>query len=537
MEHLATWAVQQVARQDMNPDFELWDEQLGAVASMANELLLVLNGHKEEKVDPKTFEQWISAIYGKGDYLNSVAQKGCRCVVDSPAKLISVADSTVWIDTVETPSATAECQFLYPAERERLIEGHHVEFWDGDCQVAYHDRILFNTFLRTGGKLRIVVCRYINGAKTSDDTLLIRLRGMIGNLDKFIVTPKFDSGDLEDVEHINNSPAAMELDFEGGEKLRWPGHMSPTIMDALVKYPFDYLMDRLLGIHNDQDATMGDVNTTKGNVAHAVIQRLFEPRKKGELTTAEEAMRRIDEEFNSVYIEKLEAKGAQLLLAENRLEEKLLRDQLRASVKRLADVMSANGLLVKECELEVEDYLGFGLPERKNSEEGTRSDLLGFLDMELEDENKIPVIFDFKWINYNSERYYRGLLEDNRSIQLAMYRRMLSDLRHENVRRTAYFLMPMGKLYSTSAFRGPNCIQVTPTNSDDIVAQLVNSVRYRKAQLDNGFVELGGALESLEYVQDQESANLYPLEEETDSNKKGTGNRAGNRFSNYKLFI
>ena len=157
-------------------------------------------------------------------------------------------------------------------------------------------------------------------------------------------------------------------------------------------------------------------------------------------------------------------------------------------------------------------------------------DMVGYIDMTLEDENHHPIVFDFKWTS--SKSYYRDLLAANRSTQLELYRTMLGSEKRDAVERTAYFLMPEGHLYSKEHFEGLHCTQLQPENQDNIVEQLRQSFFYRKEQLDSGHVEIGEnfPLSMLDYYKDMESKNLFPLQED------GTGLQKPNIFSNYQLF-
>jgi hypothetical protein len=157
-------------------------------------------------------------------------------------------------------------------------------------------------------------------------------------------------------------------------------------------------------------------------------------------------------------------------------------------------------------------------------------DMVGYIDMTLEDANHHPVVFDFKWTS--SKSYYRDLLIANRSIQLELYRTMLSAEKRDSVERTAYFLMPEGHLYSKEHFDGIHCTQLQAENNANIVEQLRQSFFYRKKQLDEGRVEVGEAfpVSMLDYFNDTADKNLFPLS--TDD----TGAEKENIFSNYKLF-
>ena len=139
--------------------------------------------------------------------------------------------------------------------------------------------------------------------------------------------------------------------------------MSPTTIGTLAQYPFDYLMERLLNITNDGKAQMADVKRTKGNVAHAVIEKLFAPRGEDRYSKPEEIAQRIKNEYATVFDEVIDAKGALLQLTENKLNQKLLREQLHSCLEALLEILKDNELKVTGCERYVDGTLGLDLPK------------------------------------------------------------------------------------------------------------------------------------------------------------------------------
>ena len=79
------------------PDNEQWIEQLMTIAGMCDAFHILLETISTEAIDYKTIDSWMSTVYQKGAYTNSIAERGCRTVVDSPAKIASVAEKTIWI--------------------------------------------------------------------------------------------------------------------------------------------------------------------------------------------------------------------------------------------------------------------------------------------------------------------------------------------------------------------------------------------------------------------------------------------------------
>ena len=270
-------------------------------------------------------------------------------------------------------------------------------------------------------------------------------------------------------------------------------------------------------------SSIADLKTTKGTVAHAVIESLFAPRDGQHSSKPDEIAKRISEEFDEQVRRQTQACGAILDLPENKLDAELLKEQLRKCLDVLLQIIRENRLVVTGCEHQVNEDMGL-----LKNDKGW--DMVGFIDMTLEDENHHPVVFDFKWTS--SRSYYQDLLTENRSTQLEMYRAMLGAEKRDAVERTAYFLMPEAHLYSKERFEGVHCTQLDAENAHNIVEQLRQSFLYRKAQFEAGTVEVAEQfpLGEIDYYKDTEARNLFPLKADE------TGTEKANMFSNYTLF-
>ena len=524
---LSSWARQRAHFMAGEADNEQWVEQLMTVSAMCDAFHILLGTVNTDTIDYKTIDSWMSTVYEKGAYTNAIAERGCRTVVDSPAKIASVVNKTVWMGVDGDANQGQECAFLYPSEKAELVKHMYMHPWAEDAENNYHEQVMMTPLLMTSGQLILVVRERIGGEQTLKHPLIVRLEQQIENIEDFVVRPSIGVKDRYKVETVKNGGEAAELPFRHSDKIQWPDHLSPTSIGTLVEHPFDYMMENLLEITNDGKAKMADAKTTKGNVAHAVIEKLFAPRD-GEYSTPKEIETRIQNEYEEVYLKVLEAKGAILQLAENKLAEKLFNEQLRSCLSTLLEILKENELKVTGCESYVECQMDLGLPETIDKEGKIKNrDMVGTIDMTLEDKDRHPVVFDFKWTTW--AKGYQDKLSENRSVQLELYRMMLG--REKEVKRVAYFLMPEARLYSQEEFKGRNCHQLTPANRDNIVEQLKQSAMYRMDQIKSGVVETNGTFEELQYVKDTEIKRLFPLKK---NEKDGT--KEGNFFSKYGLF-
>lgn len=529
VKELSSWSRQRAHLMESEADNEQWVEQLMAVSDMCEALQILLDTIHEDTIDDKTIDSWLSTICEKGTYTNATAELGCRTVVDTPAKIATTADKVVWIGVDGDASQRQECAFLYPSEKKRLIEKHYVTPWAEEAQNAYHEHQMLTPLLMTNDRLILVVRDRIAGEPTPKHPLIVRLEQQVENFQDIVKYPHINADERHEAEPIRTTTNPSELQFDYADKIKWPDHLSPTSIGTLVEHPLDYMMESLLGIVNEGKAQMKDINTTKGNVAHAVIEALFAPRNEARYAKPEEIAARIKGEYESAYAKVLEAKGAVLQLTENKLEEKHFHEQLRTCLYTLLEILKDNNLKVTASETRVESQMGLGLPKAKDKDGKEKErDMLGYIDMTLEDKDGHPIVFDFKWTSRPDS--YQTKLQENRSIQLELYRMMLSREKKDEVKRVAYFLMPKGHLYSQEKFEGRHCKQIAPENKDNIVEQLKQSVKYRMEQIKRGVVETNGTYDELQYVKDTETHRLFPLKKAKEDTKES------NPFSKYKLF-
>lgn len=216
-------------------------------------------------------------------------------------------------------------------------------------------------------------------------------------------------------------------------------------------------------------------------------------------------------------------------MPENKFAEQLFHEQLRNCLYTLLEILRENNLKVTGCERHVETNMGLGLPQAIDKDGNIKNrDMIGNIDMTLEDKDHHPVVFDFKWTSWG--KGYQNKLTENRSVQLELYRMMLGKKLKDEVKRVAYFIMPEGRLYSQEKFEGGQCMQVSPENHDDIVTQLTQAAKYRKEQIGEGIIETNGDYDELQYVKDTKERGLFPLKKTED------GKKESNFFSQYGLF-
>ena len=493
--------------------------QLGTIKEQSDALLLLLEKQTQDEIPFATLQGWINSLYEKQDCPLYDAEQNCRCVVASPALLADKANSTIWCDFYGGAMLPATYSFLSQNEIETLTnEG--VTLWNAADERRYNAYLQQIPFIMTSGHLSLVVVERDGSTVLPKHPLMILLEQSISNLDLVIEEPQIADQRYCERKPVDNSlHDATYLEINNTDKLKWRDHESATSLDNLIQNPFDYSLQYLMEIRDDGVSKMEQLDRTQGEVAHAVIANLFF--KEGETNDPDTILQRVSVDYDTAFSDALLEKGAILLLRENRVDIKIMKDRLRNAIDALLDIMRSNGLHVVNCEKEILRGLQFeGDPNIK-----------GFVDMILGDDNNKLFVFDFKWTSSKSK--YDNLLKKNGSLQLALYKVMVEKELGREVVATAYYLMPENCLYSISSFNGDHTKKLEEEDNagKDLFLQVKNSYAYRLQQILDGKIELGeGKLaKDLQYDKDTDKKDLMPL-------RKRDEVKETNIFSNYKCF-
>ena len=493
--------------------------QLGTIKEQADALLLLLEKQTQDEIPFATLQGWINSLYEKQDCPLYDAEQNCRCIIASPALLADKADSTIWCDFYGGAMLPASYSFLSQNEIDALTK-EGVALWNATDERRYSAYLQQIPFIMTSDHLSLVVVERDGSTVLPKHPLMILLEQSISNLDIVIEKPQIADQRYSERKPVDNSlHDAIYLEIKNTDKLRWRDHESATSLDNLIQNPFDYSLQYLMGIRDDGVSKMEQLDRTQGEVAHAVIASLFY--KEGETNDPNSILQRVSNDYDTAFSDALLDKGAILLLRENRVDIKIMKDRLRNAIDTLLNIMRSNKLHVVNCEKEILRGLQFeGDPNIK-----------GYVDMILGEDNDNLYVFDFKWTT--SKNHYPELLKKNGSLQLALYKEMVEKELGKEVVATAYYLMPENCLYSTSSFEGEHTEKLEEVENigKDLFQQVKNSYTYRLHQIQEGRIEHGEGqpTDRLQYVSDTTDENLMPL-------RIRDGVKETNIFSNYKCF-
>lgn len=452
-------------------------------------------------------EKHMACLYEPSEFVQYRAQAASRFTVATPGQIAAPADNVLWGGLYDFEPMLPATDFLTPTERAALADS--VPLWDADDVRRLQQQTLLLPLLFCRRQLTLVTVNTVGGTIVNKHPMMVRIE-QVDHHEALTHTPRVADNCYVAVPPLTNNAMSgtngLYAQISRTDLIKWKQHESPTSIDKLMQNPLDYALESIAYISDNGQSDLSNIAMTKGNVAHAVIQHLFYI--PGDLHSGQAAAirQRVAEGYKRVFDQVVETKGAILLLQENAIERRQLFEQLRECIDHLIDIIEKDKLQVVACEMPL-DGNTFGPP---GDETPT---MHGFADMVLTREDGQHVIFDFKWTG--SKSYYQGLLQQQRSSQLAIYAELLCELTDEGTLPTAYFLMPRGRLFSTYPFKSywATRVEVDAGTDGDIIGQIVASYRYRRQEIMAGRIEMGEgmALSALDYYNDTAARHLFPL--------------------------
>ena len=538
VQNLRKWCAQKIA---LNKDGDAVVDQLGYVINQADTLLLLLEEIGDTVIPYSSIEAMSSIILNNVSMKQYSAQAGCKNIINSYADFCDEADKTIWCDFYQSgDSGKLTYSFLSPIEKEAFQESFSL--WDTLKERDYLRKLLLTPFAKTKKKLVLVTIDKIGSAPAPKSPVYIQLEKYFADKKKpndfsknllkpFVKEKTLDAALSKAIKKIDNR---MESDQEFVEfnntdfiKDNWAEYQSSTSLESLIPHPLDYVLDTYVAFKSNALDQLNDLSTTKGKVAHKVIQLLFSPKKEEKDSGTPTYIRtQIDKHFDAIFEETVQSEGGILLTKDNKLELQQFKKQLSASLEGLLKGISENKLHVVACEKSV------GYQQEKDSDKVIRHgfigelDTKGFIDMQLEDPEGNPYIFDFKWTT--SDRHAQKLKE-NKSIQLALYKELIEQETKRKVKAAAYYLLPLARFVSTSDLKGAINLSHILTESEragkDLLKEIQNSYKYRKEEILSGKLEetAGWAKEDITYEQQRDDLGLLPMDY-YDNAKTGTYN-------------
>ena len=521
-QELSDWAIRRaIMERKAEPANEQLASQLLTLDQQIQQLMMLVNNYANSSCKIEDLEQWVATVIMQNSTEQYPALAGCQEVIYSPADMVNPAPSVMWIHPALEDAQALSLGWLTAVERKACEESKSMQLWDKTSERQARNCCLLNP-LRAKEKTTFVIFDTYQGAKANASSLLQKIEAIAA--DKSVIVSKLDKElsklKKKTITPINNKIDTDYIKLEATDKIIMREKESASALDLMINHPLDYLMNYVVDIRPNSTTQPADLKTITGKTAHATLEKLL----KGYIPGTKISDEQYAEAFDTSVLEC----GALLLQEENQLALRQLRLRLRECVNHLMDILEVNHLSVVECEAEKNQKLGFL--------DADDIDISGFIDCQLKDKDGNPVVFDFKWTS--SKSFHINLLKENRSIQLAIYRELINKESDKEVEKVAYFLMPEGRLYSTSQFEGKYCHQITPENAENLMKKIRNSYAYRRKEIVSGKIETTEATAATEfdYVKNNADENLVPLKMDIKKDGNGKGKET-NRFTDFAFLL
>lgn len=496
---LCTWAERLLSMKEFPYD-EIVHEQLRQIDTYCNALLSILRERQQESVSFIELQRWCQSIVSPKSYTQYEAEAGCRCVITAEGDIHSVSDSLVWFCIEDNGVGAYPFDFL-TAEECTALTNSGAYIYDKIKYSRMRREAMVQTLLRTR-KLTIIECAKLNGEPLRRHPLMLQLNEAIdGGLASLFITPQLSEGSLTNDKPVDNSSSEPVLQLED-DIIIHPRHEHDKVesyssLDLLIQHPFDYVCQYNARLGDVGIPTLEDRDRTMGNVAHRIIEKVFELG-----TDKAEQGRRINREYKRIFNEAVDSIGLLLRQREYTIDLNYMQKQMLVALRELQELIINNGLTVNECEYEFKtlDWV----------EAGGGAKLASRADMLLTDADGNKVIFDFKWSN--NRKSYEKRIQNNSALQLAIYKHLAEKEFGCSV-RTAYILLPGMEFVSGDRF--DEYAPVEHDTSIDIMQQAANAYAFRWKQLSERRIERaeGRKLPESEYGEAQKEQHLYPLQE------------------------
>ncbi|MBO4638897.1 MAG: hypothetical protein J5710_04010 [Treponema sp.] len=488
-------------------------DQLGFVAAQAENLLNLLDNLETQTIPYDDIAQITAAFTTDHSMTQYTAQAGSKKVITSYSDFCDVAEKTVWCDFYNCGnSPRLTYSFLVPAEAQAFKEV--LPLWPQEHERDYLKNLLLIPFAKTRKKLVLVTIDKIDSANAPKSPVYIQLEKY--DIAPFIKQMTLDDSLKKTVKKIDNRMESeqefVQISKNDYIKEKWPDHQSSSNLEKVIPWPLDYVVNNFARFSSNAVDCLADLYTTEGNIAHRIIEILFAPTKevKGSGTPSY-IKKQIEERFEEVFQQIVQAEGAILLIKENRQELKQFKIQVKSALEELLKGIFAKELHVVACEKKLEDKV-------------EKLKVNGKVDMILADPENNFYIFDFKW---SSTYKHANKLRENKSVQFALYKELVEKEYKVTVKAVAYFIISEARFISCQNFLsdGINLQQVyvsSERKAKKLLKELQNTYEYRKEQIFDGSIEETSdfVAGSFGYDQIYEEQELFPTDYYYDSDLK-----------------
>ena len=509
--NLRKWATSLLAMEDL-PYNDIVREQIASIESYCTTLIKMLEQAPAE-FSFLDLQLWCKNIAQPSTYTQYDAEVCSHATIATMGDLHDIAESVVWFPAEDCGVVAYPFEILNDAEYSEVEAEGAMPY--SRAQHTLINQTAMQRFLLNARSLTIIEAEKCNGEKVARHPLVLQLNERIKGGLKSIAQHKSLSDDYtttdRQVINQNENPILIELGENVKLKERYERYADMTkqaesysSLSQLIQHPFTYVCERCAKLDDQSMPSAQDLDKTLGNVAHLIIEKVFDGRP------IKEACDYYKAEYETIFEESVNEKGLLLRLPEYAIDLRRLKSKMQEALDRLAKVIIDNGLTVKSCE--------YDFNQAQWAEAGDNVSLgSSRADMLLSDAEGGKVIFDFKYST--SQKFYKELIENNHALQLEFYRHMAKQEFGKNTNvRVAYVLLPDVTILTADEIDSwqneQNIIKLkTERKNVNVMNEAANSYRMRWEQLKAGKIERveGCAAGTGEYGEQETDKGLFPL--------------------------
>ncbi|CDN32988.1 hypothetical protein BN938_2923 [Mucinivorans hirudinis] len=458
---LGSWALQ---RKAIEVDSSI-NEQLSLLSTFCNAMTKLLTNSKQEKISQQELKMLILAIYAPSSFVGSEAQKGSFNSVNSIENIADSVPKAIWIDCNGSLPVECDYSFLSKQEAQKLKESR-VLIWDTTAQLQAAMAGIEYALGQIDEEIILVSSQNHNGEQLSQHPIITKYR-------KDDVASNPVPNCKSEQKPVTPLPSPQE-------KYQFAGKVSPRVkesfssLDMLIKYPLDYALKYLAGLYKRGVAQLGQLERTKGNVAHRVIENLA---KECDNNAYQMLQSYADNSDKCVEVATNQV-GVILLLEENRIDFENFKRNLKEAVFALCGIIETNNLDIVSLEsklatLMIDEVI---LDSR--------------MDMLLKNKSGEYIVFDLKW---SSGKKQYEQIQDNSALQLAVYQ-YLCERNLGKVAAVGFYILPKTQLYTAHRNFVNTERRITviePKEEFDLMLQAMDSYKTRYEELGSGLAIVG----------------------------------------------
>lgn len=528
--NLRKWATSLLAMDDF-PYNNIVREQITSIESYCSTLIKMLEQAPGE-FSFLDLQLWCKNIAQPSTYTQYDAEVCSHTTIATMGDLHDTAESVVWFPAEDSGVISYPFEILNEAEYSEVEATGAMPY--SRAKHTLINQTAMQRLLLNARSLTIIEAEKCNGEKVARHPLVLQLNERIEGGLKSIVQHKSLSNDYtttdRQVINQNENPILIELGENVKLKERHERYAdyakqaeSYSSISQLIEHPFTYVCERCAGLKDQAMPSAQDLNKTLGNVAHLIIEKVFDGK------SIKEACDYYKAEYEAIFEESVNEKGLLLRLPEHAIDLRRLKAKMKIALRDLGNAISQNQLTVEACEYEFK--------QAKWTEAGESVSLSSRADMLLSDAEGGKVIFDFKYST--SQKFYEELIGNNHALQLEFYRHMAKQEFGKNTNvRVVYVLLPDVTILTADELDPwPDDQKIiklkTERKNVNVMNEAANSYRMRWEQLKAGKIERveGCDAGTGEYGEQEANKGLFPL---SVYNKKYSEDKFDKGYKNLK---